>query len=116
MCFSLLDCAFDRFLDDHANDQNLAPIAERDWVTALDYYRETEACAGGIMKFLVAHNLRYDTKVPISDVADLIYNYDFSNSFMGWLYDNGKITGEELIEFLNQGPSIYDEDDEDDGE
>ena len=117
MGFTSLNSAFERFLDARVKDQNLAPITERDWVTALDYRRETNACAEGIMKFLVAHNLRYDTKVPISDVADLIYNEDFSHSFMNWLFDNGKITEEELEEFLDQGPSIYDEeDDEDDGE
>ena len=116
ICFTSLNSAFERFLDDRVKDQNLAPIAERDWVTALDYRRETGACAGGIMKFLVAHNLRYDTKVLISDVADLIYNMDFSHSFMYWLFDNGKIPEEEIVKFLDQGPSIYDEDDEDDGE
>ena len=116
MGFTSLNSAFERFLDARVKDQNLAPITERDWVTALDYRRETNACAEGIMKFLVAHNLRYNTKVPISDVADLIYNVDFSQSFMGWLFDNGKITKEELEEFIDQGPSIYDEDDEDDDE
>ena len=102
------------FLDNRIKDQNLAPITERDWVTALDYRRETNACAGGIMKFLVAHNLRYDTKVSISDVADLIYNYEFSDSFMGWLFNNGKIPEEEVVKFLDQEPSIYDEEDDED--
>ena len=103
ICFSSLNSAFERFLDDRVKDQNLAPITERDWVTALDYYRETGACAGGIIRFLVAHNLRYDTKVPISDVADLIYNKYFSHQFMSWLLNNGKITKKELEEFLDQG-------------
>ena len=116
ICFNLLDSAFERFLYDRNKDQDFVPITEREWVTALDYHRETDACAGGIMKFLVAHNLRYDTKVPISDVPDLIYNEDFSHPFMSWLLNNGKITEEEVVKFLDQGPSIYDEDDEDDGE
>ena len=34
-----------------------------------------------------------------SDGADLIYNVDFGHSFMNWLFDNGKITEEALIEF-----------------
>ena len=101
ICFNLLDSAFERFLYDRNKDQDFVPITEREWVTALDYHRETDACAGGIMKFLVAHNLRYDTKVPISDVPDLIYNEDFSHPFMSWLLNNGKITEEEVVKFLD---------------
>ena len=87
------------------------PIKRRNYVTSADYYQNTDACAGGILKFLVKNHIAYDEKIPITAVADLITNQDYAYDFMEWLLYNEKIS-EEDMELYNK---LYNRRSESDG-